>query len=115
MQCCLGNQPVDLLNGPGAASDYVEISVTHTGIGMEAAARATVFEPFFTTTPAGQGTGLGLSQLNGVVRQSTGRPQCARETIGGTNCMGPRGAAANLRVSRRVTDTIAAHDDRHSP
>jgi len=65
--------------------DYVEVRVSDTGVGMSPDVLSKVFDPFYTTKPLGQGTGLGLSMIYGFVQQSKGHVAIeSREGVGTT-------------------------------
>jgi signal transduction histidine kinase len=74
-----GNLPAEL-----QPDDYVVISVTDTGIGMDRETLRRAFEPFFTTKEAGRGSGLGLSIVHGFAAQSGGLAEIASAPGEGT-------------------------------
>lgn len=99
---------------------YVMFAITDTGKGMDAATAMRALEPFFTTKPIGEGTGLGLPQVYGFVKQSGGHLKIYSETGVGTTIKLylPRELGEVISQPRQVaslsltgTETILLVDD----
>lgn len=104
----------ELQTNPGA---YVRIDIIDDGDGMDKAIQARIFEPFFTTKRHGDGTGLGMSMVYGMVRQSNGAVEIESAPGQGTTVSlwlpeadgaGPRGASPRPSRPARIADQALA-------
>ncbi|SIT04315.1 cache domain-containing protein [Neptunomonas antarctica] len=88
-----------ILDEPVKAGDYIQITVSDSGQGFTDEAMLMAFEPFFTTSTGGVGTGLGLSMVYGFVKQSNGYIKISNEPV--------RGAEITLLLPSVLAETLS--------
>jgi signal transduction histidine kinase/CheY-like chemotaxis protein len=114
------------INVDAVAGQYVMLAVSDSGTGMAPDVVDRAFDPFFTTKPVGSGTGLGLSQVQGFVKQSGGHVKIYSEQGSGTTVKiylprfrgetqeAPRAApGANMLRAEDVHETVLVVEDEH--
>jgi PAS domain S-box-containing protein len=103
-----------------APGDYVRLSVSDTGHGMDEETLHHIFEPFYTTKETGRGTGLGLAMVYGIVQQHNGHIKCHSKVGAGTTFKiylpvvpveAESVSPANRLTLARGTETILLVDD----
>jgi PAS domain S-box-containing protein len=94
-QCCI-DQSFAQKNLDARVGDYLLVTISDTGIGIPLEYRDRIFDPFFTTKPYGQGTGLGLSSVLGIVKTYGGFVQVSSEV----------GQGSQFRVYLPVTEDL---------
>lgn len=103
--------------------DYVRLSVKDTGSGIPQQIQNMIFEPFFTTKGKGEGTGLGLSTVYGIIKQSNGVIRIKSEKNKGTDfhiylpryiCGEKETAVKDDKISRNGSETILLVEDENS-
>ncbi len=66
------------------AGEYARLRIKDTGIGIDEMVRQRIFEPYYSNRPSGEGTGLGLAMVHGIVKSHAGTIRCRSEVGGGT-------------------------------
>jgi PAS domain S-box-containing protein len=96
------------------AGEYVTLAVGDQGIGITDDVLPHIFEPFFTTKPLGQGTGLGLSMVEGIARQSGGAVRVSTRVAHGTTfTLYLPSARVAAPAARRAAVMAPPQDGRH--